>query len=77
MQADPADIVVAFLNTLDVEDQTDVLDEPDRWRDWIATTLDDAAASGPRADRDEARALRAHLRTVVSGEEPTGSPRIP
>lgn len=29
------ELVVAFLNTLDVEQGTDVLDDPGRWREWV------------------------------------------
>ncbi|MDN5855539.1 MAG: CGNR zinc finger domain-containing protein [Actinomycetia bacterium] len=77
MYSDPVDLVVAFLNTLDVEEQTVLLDNPSQWREWIATTLAVDPAAAPDPDRDSARALRTHLRAVVSGDAGPSSPRIP
>jgi predicted RNA-binding Zn ribbon-like protein len=34
--AEDVDLVLAFLNTRDVEAGTDVLDEPQAWRAWVA-----------------------------------------
>lgn len=75
MNQEPADIVVAFLNTLDVEDGTDVLDDPAQWSNWLRTTLAPSAAT--IADRDSARALRTHLRALASGEQASQAQRIP
>ena len=71
MHSDPADVVVAFLNTLDVEEQTDILDNQHRWRDWIGTTLPRTPISESGGERDSARSLRTHLRALAAGERPT------
>lgn len=77
MRVDPVDIVVAFLNTLDVEEQVDVLDDPDNWHDWIASTLGVDPDAMSDSGSDHARTLRTHLRAVVSGDAPPDSSRIP
>jgi hypothetical protein len=33
---DPATLLVDFLNTLDVDEGTDVLDDESGWTDWVA-----------------------------------------
>jgi predicted RNA-binding Zn ribbon-like protein len=55
------DLVVQFLNTVDVEDSTDVLDDAATWSAWCA---DRGLVPGERAD---ARALRDGLRDAVDG----------
>ena len=64
MQPD-ARLVVDFLNTVNVEHGTDLLDEPERWREWVAGH--DLAPSPP----GETRAARDALRAAV------GDPRLP
>ncbi|MEC3975392.1 CGNR zinc finger domain-containing protein [Amycolatopsis sp. H20-H5] len=58
-------LVVEFLNTVNVEKATDVLNEPDTWRRWAAERgLRPGAAAEARETRD---ALRAAI----------GDPRLP
>ncbi|UPK74462.1 CGNR zinc finger domain-containing protein [Nocardioidaceae bacterium SCSIO 66511] len=76
MLADPATTVLAFLNTLDVEDGTDLISDPDEWQQWVSTTLDlDEEQTPPR--RDKARELRALLRAAVSAESDAGRAEVP
>lgn len=66
------ELVLAFLNTIDVQQDTDVLADPGRWRDW-ATGLgldppaDDRASGQVMAARDALRAA------VVEGRDPGGA----
>ena len=39
---DPADLIVRFINTLDVEAGTDVLDTVDSWQSWLSAQWLDA-----------------------------------
>ena len=66
---DPVDLIVGFLNTLDVEAGSDVLDTVDGWRSWLsAQGLDGCfGRQGPRHLR-QARELRDDLRALASGE---------
>ena len=60
-----ATLVVEFLNTVNVEEGTDLLEDPRRWREW-------AAGHGLRANpAPEARAARDALRAAI------GDPRLP
>ncbi len=62
---DDAALVVDFLNTVNVEQGTDLLDHPEHWHDW---------ATGRRlrpSPPTEARATRDALRAAV------GDPRLP
>jgi predicted RNA-binding Zn ribbon-like protein len=56
------DLVLDFLNTVDVEDGTDVLDDPAGRRAWLATR--------GLADADAAAEVRAALRAAVGEEAP-------
>jgi len=58
-----ADYLVAFLNTLDVEEQTDALDDAAAFESWAREHGVDAG------ERDETRRVRDALRLVVDGEE--------
>lgn len=63
-----ADLVVDFLNTVDHEAHTDVLDSPVSWARWLAERgLADAAG---------ARAVRSALRAAAGGS-PSGSVSAP
>lgn len=66
---DPADLIVRFLNTLDVDEGTDALATLEGWTSWLsAEGLDECF--GPQAPDalDSARDLRADLRALASGE---------
>ena len=66
---DPADLVVAFLNTLDVEEGADELATTARWAAWL--NAHGLAASFPEpddAELEQARALRHDLRARAGGE---------
>lgn len=76
MLADPATTVLAFLNTLDLEDGTDLMSDLDEWQQWVTTTLDLDEEQTPHR-RDKARDLRALLRTAVSAESDTGRAEVP
>jgi predicted RNA-binding Zn ribbon-like protein len=81
-----ASLVVAFLNTVDVERNEDLLDDPELWHRWsaehaIAPGKPDAARATPatlhaapadaRATSESARAVRDALRAAI------GDPRLP
>lgn len=70
------ELVVAFLNTVDVEQDTDVLDDPARWGEWIAGRgLGPPTASVPSAQAIEyVRSVRDALRAaVIDGRDPVAS----
>ena len=82
-----AELVVAFLNTLDEEDHTDVLDDPALWLAWLTehdgppdTGAADAAVADPATlDAEFARSHRDALRTAVTdraGELPAAAVRV-
>ena len=65
---DPADLIVRFINTLDVEAGTDVLDTVDSWQSWLAAQGLDAGFGRESArDLEQARELRDDLRALASG----------
>jgi predicted RNA-binding Zn ribbon-like protein len=57
-----ADLLVDFLNTLDVEEGTDALDDPSRFGAWASSH---GVAEG---DHAEAKRVRDALRSVLDGE---------
>ena len=61
--------MVDFLNTLDVEESTDLLDDDQAWVEWIAEHHLPAPEGQPRRHRVRARTARDGLRRVVEGEE--------
>ena len=66
---DPADVVVAFLNTLDVEGGTDALASTAEWGGWLRAQA--AMPSFPEpddADLEQARELRRDLRARAEGQ---------
>lgn len=69
-ELDPAALLVDFLNTLDVDEGTDVLDDPAAWADWVGehglapVCKDD----GSSESADAVRALRDDLRCMAMGE---------
>lgn len=55
-----AELVLAFLNTVDVEQGTDALDDEATWREWVTRT-----GLAPPGDLPHAREVRAALRAAV------------
>ncbi|MFD1825764.1 CGNR zinc finger domain-containing protein [Mumia zhuanghuii] len=66
---DPADRVVAFLNTLDVEDGIDDLESVASYAAW-------SGRDQTRTTLDQARRLRDQLRTRAAGEPPVDAVTI-
>ena len=67
---DPADLIVRFLNTLDVEDGTDAIDTLDGWEAWLsAEGLDGCFGPQDRGALERARELRGALRALAGGEQ--------
>ncbi|WP_426515834.1 CGNR zinc finger domain-containing protein [Diaminobutyricibacter sp. McL0618] len=62
-----ADLLVAFVNTLDLDEGTDVLDDPAAFENWCSER---AVSAG---DPEEARSVRDALRSFLGG----GSPSLP
>lgn len=68
-----AELVVAFLNTVDVEQGTDVLDDPVRWQEWaVARRLGPPSIGVPPGELiEQVRAARDALRqAVLHGQAP-------
>lgn len=66
---DPADLIVRFINTLDVEAGSDVLDTLDDWQAWLsAQDLNEGFGHQSSLDLDQARQLRDDLRAMACGE---------
>jgi predicted RNA-binding Zn ribbon-like protein len=69
---DDPQLVVDFLNTLDVENGTDLLTQPAGWERWAAER---GLRAGPPED---ARTARAALRAAAGDPDSAGaSPRVP
>jgi hypothetical protein len=67
---DPADLIVRFLNTLDVEDRTDAIETLDGWTAWLAAQgLDGCFGPQDLGALEGARELRGDLRALASGEQ--------
>ena len=65
---DPADLLVQFLNTLDVDEGTDVLASREAWSAWLAENeLGDCFDVQEEPDLEQARQLRSDLRARASG----------
>lgn len=65
---DPAELIVRFINTLDVEAGTDVLDTVDAWQSWLSAQGMGAGFGRESArDLEQARELRDDLRALASG----------
>ena len=70
---DPVDVIVAFLNTLDVEEGTDAIDTLDGWASWLRDQgLDGCFGQQDGDDLERAHELRGDLRALVSGEPVQG-----
>jgi hypothetical protein len=79
------ELVVAFLNTVDVNLDTDVLDDPMRWREWVGgqgigpppvgpSAVDPPSAGVPSSELiAQVRGIRDALRAAVAeGQGPVG-----
>ena len=67
---DPADLIVRFLNTLDVEEGTDAIDTLDGWASWLsAEGLDGCFGPQDPGALERARELRGDLRALAGGEQ--------
>ncbi|MGX7824083.1 CGNR zinc finger domain-containing protein [Actinokineospora sp. 24-640] len=64
------ELVLDFLNTLDLDRGTDVLDDPLAWQGWLA---DRTLTAGPPA---RVRAVRAGLRAAVGGPPAPPPPSV-
>jgi hypothetical protein len=65
---DPADLLVAFLNTLDVEEVTDALASSQGWAGWLRQQgLRGSFGGSAEGDLEQARALRSDLRARAEG----------
>ena len=64
-----SDLVVDFLNTLDVEDGTDALDGDRSWLAWLEEHDVPVPEVQPRRHRARARTLRDELRRLAEGEQ--------
>lgn len=67
---DPTELVIEFLNTLDVEAGTDELASAAAFSSW-------AGRSQSALELRKARGLREHLRALASGDAPVGELRVP
>lgn len=65
--ASEADLLVEFVNTLDVEEETDALADPERLGAWIAEKTGDHAGELDREDLARTLALRESLRALLRG----------
>ena len=65
--------MVAFLNTVDFDEHTDVLDSDDGWLSWLSQhglpRPAGESASAVRRHRSKARVLRDDLRMVAMGDD--------
>lgn len=74
---DPVDLVVGFLNSIDVEEGTDAFASRDGFRAW--TRAQPGLTARRISDRDWRAAVRLRdaLRESVSGEDVTDPPAVP
>jgi predicted RNA-binding Zn ribbon-like protein len=59
------DLLVDFVNTRDVEDETDAIADPGQLRDWIAERTGELLPELDEADLRRVRALRESLRALL------------
>lgn len=68
----PEDLVLGFLNSVDVDEGTDEMTDLASWRAWVAGREEYADLPVPTAaSLRQARELRTYLRELALGEEPT------
>jgi predicted RNA-binding Zn ribbon-like protein len=65
--ASEADLIIEFVNTLDIEEETDALGEPEQLGAWIAEKTGDFAGELDHGDLDRVLTLRESLRTLLGG----------
>jgi predicted RNA-binding Zn ribbon-like protein len=65
--ASEADLLVEFVNTLDIEEETDTLADPERLQAWIGEKTGDFPGELDRKDLVRVLALRESLRTLLRG----------
>ena len=69
------ELVVAFLNTVEFDEHTDVLDSDEAWLSWLSDRglprPAGRSASAVRRHRSKARTIRDDLRMVAMGEDCT------
>jgi hypothetical protein len=66
---DPADLIVRFLNTLDVEEGSDEMATLHGWQSWLAAQgLEGCFGQESPRTLEQARELRGDLRALASGE---------
>lgn len=73
----PADTVLGFLNTIDVEEDTDVMADLASWRAWVQDSLGLPATAETHPKLASARELRALLRDQAMGITPAEPTLIP
>jgi len=67
---DPADLIVRFLNTLDVEDGTDAIATLEGWKGWLSREgLAGCFGSQDADDLHRVLELRGDLRALAGGEQ--------
>lgn len=67
---DPADLIVRFINTVDIEAGSDALETIDGWRSWLgAQGLGGSFGPEGPVDLEQARELRDDLRALAGGEQ--------
>lgn len=67
---DPADLIVSFLNTLDIDTGSDSLSTVDGWTSWLsAQGLSGCFGPQDPVALERARELRGDLRALASGEQ--------
>lgn len=75
-----ADLIVEFVNTRDVEEETDAIASPELLESWIAKTTGDYAGSPDAADLARVLTLRESLRALLranNGEEASAGDLVP
>jgi len=70
-----AEVVVSFLNTLDVEEGSDALSDLDAYQEWIAARTRTVTRI-TLEDLQVARTLRSALRAAVAGDPPVALPDV-
>lgn len=70
------ELVLGFLNTLDLEAGTDRLESPEAYAGWLAEA-DLPAPAAERRDLNSALALRTALRSAAAGEVVSVPPEVP